>query len=56
MKDFIAEGIKDLSIGLIIGAVIALLIEHKAIIGASIVFLAGIIVGDIALAVKMKER
>ncbi len=38
MRDFISESIKDLSIGFIVGSVIALLIEERASIGAAIVF------------------
>lgn len=52
MRDFIAESIKDLSIGFIVGSVIAILIEQKAIFGASIVFSIGTSFWIIAFIIK----
>jgi hypothetical protein len=55
MRDFIVESIKDLSIGLIIASVITILIEQKAITGASIVFFIGIMLWTIAFKIKGGE-
>jgi hypothetical protein len=52
MRDFISESIKDLSIGFIVGSVIALLIEERASIGAAIVFFIGAVSWFIALSLK----
>lgn len=55
MKDFIAEGIRDLSIGLILAAVIAALIEQRAFVGATISFASGIVVWFISIKIKSQE-
>ncbi|GER94854.1 hypothetical protein A45J_2620 [hot springs metagenome] len=52
MKDFIAEGIRDLSVGLILAAVIAALIEQKAFTGATISFASGIVAWFISIKIK----
>ena len=52
MRDFIAESIKDLSIGFIVGSVIAILIEQKVVYGASIVFFIGISFWTISFIIK----
>lgn len=53
MKDLIAEGIRDLSIGLILAAVIAALIEQKAFAGATISFASGMVAWFISIKVKL---
>ena len=52
MRDFIAESVKDLSIGFIVGSVIAILIEQKVVYGASIVFFIGISFWTISFIIK----
>lgn len=52
MRNFISESIKDLSIGFIVGSVIALLIDKQISTGAVTVLFTGVVLWFLALALK----